>query len=215
MPLLSQVPRAEVTSPIVATMYERIFGDRDPVAEPGTATGSPGTWWTVYAHSPDIMEHATRGFAMMRGSSWAVSGEVRELGRLRAGWLIGSQFVYSQHCKAGRSVGLSDEKIDAVPHWSTATCYDDRERTFLAFTDALVAQQGRVPDALGAALRACATDTEILEFAYSTMTYALHATICRGLRLEFDDVDDRIVEVPAPDGFEMGDVNAMISLPKS
>jgi hypothetical protein len=26
----------------------------------------------------------------------------------------------------------------------------------------------------------------------------MHATICRALRLEYDDVDERIVEVPAP-----------------
>ncbi|MFM8906312.1 MAG: hypothetical protein ACKOIZ_01655, partial [Actinomycetota bacterium] len=24
-----------------------VFGDRDPVAQPGTATGTPGDWWTV------------------------------------------------------------------------------------------------------------------------------------------------------------------------
>ena len=29
-------------------------------------------------------------------------------------------------------------------------------------------------------------------------TYNMHAIICRTLRLEYDDVDDRIVEVPAP-----------------
>ena len=28
----------------------------------------------------------------------------------------------------------------------------------------------------------------------------MHATMHRALRLEFDDVDERIVEVPVPDG---------------
>jgi hypothetical protein len=31
-----------------------------------------------------------------------------------------------------------------------------------------------------------------------TLTYELHATMCRALRLEYDDVDERIVEIPAP-----------------
>ena len=30
------------------------------------------------------------------------------------------------------------------------------------------------------------------------MTYELHATMCRALRLEYDDVDERVVEIPAP-----------------
>jgi hypothetical protein len=30
--------------------------------------------------------------------------------------------------------------------------------------------------------------------------YEMHATICRALRLEYDDVEERVVEVPAPGG---------------
>ena len=49
MPRLRQVPRAEASEGIVQTMYGMLFGERDPVAEPGTATGTPGDWWTVFA----------------------------------------------------------------------------------------------------------------------------------------------------------------------
>jgi hypothetical protein len=28
----------------------------------------------------------------------------------------------------------------------------------------------------------------------------MHATMCRALRLEYDEVDERIVEVPIPEG---------------
>jgi hypothetical protein len=40
----------------------------------------------------------------------------------------------------------------------------------------------------------------IIELTYVITTYRLHATMCRALRLEYDDVDERIVEVPAPGG---------------
>ena len=33
-----------------------LFGERDPVDEPGTATGSPGDWWTVTALVPDLFD---------------------------------------------------------------------------------------------------------------------------------------------------------------
>src|SRR3546814_10790214 len=39
---------------------------------------------------------------------------------------LGSQFVFSQHCKAARKNGLSEEKIAAIPNWSVADCYSPR-----------------------------------------------------------------------------------------
>ena len=57
MTRLRQVPRDEVTSPAVKFAYDQLFGDRDPVAEPGTPDGTPGDWWTTFALVPDILEH--------------------------------------------------------------------------------------------------------------------------------------------------------------
>ena len=43
MPVLRQVPRSEVTSELINCYCDALFGPgRDPVAEPGTATGTPG-----------------------------------------------------------------------------------------------------------------------------------------------------------------------------
>ncbi len=43
------------------------------------------------------------------------------------------------------------------------------------------------------------SDEAPLELPYTTCTYELHATMCRALRLEYDDVDERIKEVPTPE----------------
>ncbi len=197
MPRLREVSRAEAV-PEVLELYDMIFGQRDPVAEPGTATGTPGNWWTVFALVPDVFRHAVAGFGLYRSDKRKLDPKLRELGQTRAGYARGSQFVFSQHCKAARSVGLSDEQVAAIPAWSTADCFSPIERAVLAYTDALVRDGGRVPDALFAQLRAELSDEEILELSYVTLTYELHATLCRALRLEYDDVDERVVEVPIP-----------------
>jgi len=199
MPRLRQVPREEAHDN-ARTLYTMLFGERDPVASPGTATGTPGNWWTVFAGVPDCFDHAVGGFAFYRSPKREISPKLRELGQLRAGYAVGSRFVFSQHCKAARDVGLSEEKIEAIRGWSVADCYEPIERAVLAYTDCLVLESGRVPDAVFDALRAELSDTEILELTYVTCTYALHATMCRALRLEYDDVADPITEVPAPDG---------------
>ena len=77
MPVRRQVPRSEVTDETVLAYYNRLFGDRDPVAEPGTATGTPGDWWTVYALSPDIFKHAVDGFAVYRNPARSIARSCR------------------------------------------------------------------------------------------------------------------------------------------
>jgi alkylhydroperoxidase family enzyme len=205
MPRLRQVARADADSDVL-TLYELLFGDRDPVVEPGTETGTPGNWWTVFALVPDVFRHAVAGFRLYRSPDRKIDGKLRELGQARAGYARGSQFVFSQHCKAARAVGLTDEQVEAIPSWSTADCFSPLERAVLAYTDDLVLSGGRVSDATFAKLRESLSDEEILELTYITCTYDLHATMCRALRLEFDDVDERIVEVPAPDQGQSVDV---------
>ena len=114
MPRLRQVPRAEAP-PDVQQVYDLLFGGRDPVAEPGTATGTPGNWWTVFALVPDVFRHCVAGFGFYRSKARKLDPKLRELGQMRAGFVCESQFVFSQHCKAARDVGLAEEKIAAVP----------------------------------------------------------------------------------------------------
>lgn len=198
MPRLRQVPRAEVDPGIGLRMYDALFGDRDPVKEPGTATGTKGDWWTVFALVPECLEHAVQGFAFYRGPTRKLDPVLRELGQTRAGFNKGSQFVFSQHCKSLRGLKVSEEKISAVAHWPVATCFDDKERAVLAYTDCLTLQNGRTPDEVFEKLKTFLSDEEILEFTYITCLYDMHAVMCRAMRLEFDDRDEPIVEVAAP-----------------
>jgi hypothetical protein len=92
-----------------------LFPGRDPVTEPGTSTGTPGNWWTVFA---------------------------------------------------------------------------------------LVLEGGRVQDAVFDALQQHLSDEEILELTYITALYDMHAVMSRALKLEYDDIEERIAEIPAPAEYE-------------
>ncbi|AAK25057.1 carboxymuconolactone decarboxylase family protein [Caulobacter vibrioides] len=205
MPRLRQIPRAEVTDKGTLKLYDLLFGDRDPVAEPGTDTGTRGDWWTVFAGSPDILRHAAQGFALYRDPVRKLDPVLRELAQTRAGWARGSQFVFSQHCKSLRGLGVSEDKIAAVPHWSVSTAFDAHERAVLAYADGLVLDGGRVADGVFAALKTFLSDEQILELTYITCLYEMHAVMSRALRTEFDDRDDPIVEVAPPEGFNARD----------
>lgn len=194
MPRLREVSKAEADD-YVKGVYKLLFGERDPVAEPGTATGTKGDWWTVFALSPDCLKHAMDGFAFYRSKKRTLDPKLRELGQTRAGYARGCQFVFSQHCKSMRQLGEPEERIAAIANWQVSELFSPLERALLAYTDCLVLEGGRTPDAVFDVLKQHLTDQEILEFTYITCMYDMHAVITRALRLEFDDVPERVVEV--------------------
>jgi alkylhydroperoxidase family enzyme len=203
MPRLREIPKGEVTSETILRYYKALFGDRDPVSEPGTATGTRGDWWSVFANSEDVFDHAVKGFGLYRGQR-KLDPKLRELGQTRVGWAKGSQFVFSQHCKSMRGLGFSEEQIAAIPSWQVADCFSKQERAVLAYADCL-AQGGRTPEPVFQALKAFLSDEQILEFTYITCLYDMHAVMARALRLEFDDRDDPVVEIAAPKDFAARD----------
>jgi len=204
MPRLRQIPRADA-APSVLPLYDLLFGpDRDPVAEPGTETGTPGDWWTVFANDPAVFDHCVAGFVFYRQTEGYLDPRLRELGQVRAGWARGSTFVFSQHCKAMRSLGFTEAQIEAIPAWEVADCFSPIERAVLAYADALVLGGGRVPDATFEALRAELDDRQILALSYVIALYDLHATLSKALRVEWDDRDDPVAEVGERMGLDIG-----------
>jgi len=127
-----------------------------------------------------------------------LSPALRQIAQVRAAWLNGSKFVYSQHCKGARAAGVSDEKIAAIHSWQVARYFDEKERAVLAYVDYLIGQRGRVPEPVFANLAALLSEVEILELTYVTCLYDMHSIMSKALRLEYDDTDDPVVEVPVP-----------------
>ncbi|MEV0612244.1 carboxymuconolactone decarboxylase family protein [Nonomuraea sp. NPDC050404] len=199
MPRLRRVPREEMTDPVLRFFHERLI-----LPGGGTATGSPGDWWEVFALDAKIFRHCVKGFQVYRET--ALDPVLRELGQTRAGWARQSQFVFSQHCKQLRALGVPEEKVRAVAHWAVSDLFGELERAVLAYADALVLDGGRVPDEVFAVLKRHLPDEQILELTYVTCLYEMHATMARALRLEFDDRPEPIVEVPAPDGYGARDI---------
>jgi alkylhydroperoxidase family enzyme len=195
MPRLREVSRADATPSVIA-MYDFLFGpDRDPVTEPGTSSGTPGDWWTVFALVPAVFDHAVAGFGVYRGSESVLDPKLRELGQCRAGWARGSQFVFSQHCKAMRTHGFTEEQVQAIPFGAGAPCWSPLEAAVLAYTDCLVYDGGRTPDSVFAALKAELSDEQILYLTYITALYDMHAVMSKALRTEYDNREEPIVEI--------------------
>jgi alkylhydroperoxidase family enzyme len=98
-----QVSLAEAT-PDVRKIYQQIFGDRDPVAQPGTTTGSPGDYWNTLALVPDLFKLATDIVWASLQPGRKLEPRYRELAILRTAIVGDCKFEYSQHLKLSRAL---------------------------------------------------------------------------------------------------------------
>jgi alkylhydroperoxidase family enzyme len=183
--------------PVVQAIYDDVFSPgRDPVADPGTVTGSSGDFWTVLANVPEVIIHA-RTFAndFVRSTVRELSRAQRELVIVRAAFDVDSKFEYSQHRKFLRATGYPENKADDIPVWTTSSAFTSEERALLALTDEIVLCAGRSQDATFCRLREHFSDAAIIEASYIAAQYVMFGLLCRSLRLEYDDIPERCQEV--------------------
>ncbi|MGH7962426.1 MAG: carboxymuconolactone decarboxylase family protein [Candidatus Binatia bacterium] len=199
MSRLRQVPLAEANEE-VAKIYREFFGDRDPVAEPGTATGTPGDYWTTYALVPDLLKLSHQTLMTVLQPGRQLPAQLRELAILRTGIGGDCRFEYSQHMKVARMVNLPEAKLAAIKGWKISDQFTPAERAVMAATDELISQN-RIEDETFAALHTHLTDPQIFELIFVIGLYRMHGLIVRALHLEYDkDTTARMQEVPLPAG---------------
>ncbi len=192
-----QVPLSEAT-PEIRKLYQQIFGDRNPVAQPGTATGSPGDYWTTLALVPDILKLAADALFALLQPGRKLEPRYREIAILRTAIVGDCRFEYSQHLKLARTVGIAEQRLAAIKAWATSDQFDQAERAVMATADELIGRN-LVEDATFAALKRHFNDEQIVELLLVIATYRMHGLLVRALHLEFDnDTTARMEEVPGP-----------------
>ncbi|UZK67274.1 carboxymuconolactone decarboxylase family protein [Sphingomonas sp. M1-B02] len=199
MPRLRLVSRAETTDPLVLFMYDRKFPGRDPATDPGvTASGAPGNYEAVLAHAPDILEHSVRGFYLKQTKQRKLPLRYMELAITRIGWDCGCRWMFSEHSKILRGLDYSEAALAAIPNWAIFDGFDAAERAVLAYADCIALDHGRTPDGLFAELRKHFDAEQLIELTYIASMFMMNAGMIRALRLEHDDYDERVQEMPSP-----------------
>ncbi len=193
MPRIAPLSRADAP-PEIVKRYDEVFGEgRDPVTEPGSPTGTPGDWWTTWARVPGILS----AFSAYSYRSAPLDPQLRELAIIRTGYVRQSQFVFSQHCKVGGRTGSPTKRSKRSRTGPLPMSFRRSSAPCSPYVDGQILEGGRVHDKVFEILKARLSDEEILILTYLINAYALHATSTRALRLEYDNVPERIVEIPA------------------
>jgi len=102
-----------------------------------------------------------------------------------------SPSYFEQYCRLGgaiRNVGVTDEQNAALENWQYATCFDERQRAALAFTDEIVRLR-RPTDATFNAIAARLTPAALVELQLAVGFYIMTSKF-----LETFDIDMQPVE---------------------
>ncbi|TCR65347.1 carboxymuconolactone decarboxylase family protein [Bosea sp. BK604] len=125
--LAPRLPYADENAPEVAALADRIRAERG---------GRLPNLYRMLLHSPALAQ-GWLGFLTAVRQQSSLDPALRELAILRVAILNRSQPEYDAHVTFALKVGLSQDKIDALPHWTGATAFDERARAALALADAM------------------------------------------------------------------------------
>ncbi|NYF80660.1 carboxymuconolactone decarboxylase family protein [Granulicella arctica] len=120
--------------------------------------------------SPDAYKGLYATYAQV--SNGSLGKALFELINMRVSQINGCAYCMERHAIALRAEGESDQRIDTLAGWRISPHFTSRERTALAWADAVTEiTDGQAPDALFLALKEHFSDVEIsdLTFAIAVM----------------------------------------------
>lgn len=114
--------------------------------------------------------------------------ELRELVILRVGHLCGSNYEVHQHERVSRTLGMSEERIQAVKGPLPNSLFNESENAALAFADEQVANV-KVGDTTFASTKAHLSDSQMVELTIIVGTYLMVCRFLETLEIELEETD--------------------------
>jgi len=108
-----------------------------------------------------------------------------ELIKLRASQINGCANCVNLHANLLREKGESEERIQNVVVWWEATCFNEREKSALAWTDAVTkVSETLVPDDIFERVSQQFTDLELSDLTFAICTINFHNRLAVAFRRE-------------------------------
>ncbi len=149
-----------------------------------------GRWDRMAARGPILNIYrvflANPAIQLNAQAVWAASGlsdRAREIVILRCAHQKQSTYEWHQHVRIARSVGLSDQDIDAIRAWPKSDRFSADERALLAYFYALAAE-GNAGDQVFGAMAASRSPGEVVGVTFLVTLYFQLAAIMATLQLE-------------------------------
>ena len=100
-----------------------------------------------------------------------IEASLLELVKSRASQINGCAWCLDMHTKDARAMGETEQRLYLLPVWREATCYSERERAALAWTEAVtqIATTHDVPDEVYLPVRAQFDEKELVDLTLAVI----------------------------------------------
>ncbi|CAG9165878.1 carboxymuconolactone decarboxylase family protein [Cupriavidus pampae] len=132
-----------------------------------------------------LSPEAYRGFGATKAAleKSTLGKQLLELVWLRMSQINGCAFCLELHAKALRTGGMPDAKLDSLAGWRVSEHFTERERTALAWTDALTrVDQTNAPDEDFNPLAQHFSDVEISDLTFGIALMSAFNRLAVGMR---------------------------------
>ncbi len=155
MARLSYVDPSSLTDPDLVDIME--FARRNGTPRPESQA--------IRAHVPDLLRTFTAAWrtAFLNG---VLDHRIKELCRLYVSRTVDCRYCGDQRSVKAAGEGVEESHVDELLNYQTSERFNERERTALAYTEAITWNPDLADDAMWARLHEHFTEPEIVEMGY-------------------------------------------------
>lgn len=157
----------------LATRLRSAFGHQ--------TTEIPRVMATMLRHP--VLYRAQVDYFVRRGEALVGDPRLREIAILRMSWLCRSGYLWGEHVKLGKKVGLTSGEIDRITRGAGEPGWTELEAALIAAVDELRAS-ATIGDANWEVLAANISEQELIELLILVGDYQAAASLYNALRVE-------------------------------
>jgi AhpD family alkylhydroperoxidase len=136
------------------------------------------------ARSPSSLRNFLR-----LGTSLLVHGQLppnlRELAILRIAQITGADYEWAHHVPLAKQAGVSDAQVQALSDWRSSDAFNARERSVLAYSEAVVTTRD-VPDDVFEAVRSQLGEDDVVELTLVCGYWNMVACLLLALKIDLE-----------------------------
>ncbi len=172
---MARIPYADPNRSETVALAKRIVEERGAILH----------LYAMLLHSRPVAEGWLRFLTAIRHEC-ALPGAIRELVIMEIAQLNGARYEADQHRSIALREGLSQQQIDALPDWRQTALFDERQRTVLAYCDAMT-KDVKVEASVFAAVRQQFDARGIVELTATIGAYNMVSRFIEALGIESAD----------------------------
>lgn len=172
---MAHIPYADLNHPQARPLVAQITAERGHVLH----------LYQMLLHSPPVAQGWLNYLTAIR-QQCSLEGKLREMIIMRVALLNGAPYEADQHAPIALKEGMTQQQLDQLGDWQASDLFSKRERSVLAYTDAMT-RHIQVPKDLVDAVKQYFDSRQLVELTATVAAYNMVSRFLEALGIHSDD----------------------------